>query len=182
MKMKRSIALRTVVILSAVIFYCSGIGQAQDVHYDFVQGTDFSKFKTYRLAEIPGNSHPNQILDGQIKQAIEMQLATKGLAKTDNENADLVVTYQTAVNEQRQWNAYGMGGGWGWGGGMATATSSTIDIGTMVIDIYDASAQKLIWRGVATKTIDPSKNPEKNLERLNKGIAKLLKHYPPPVK
>jgi Domain of unknown function (DUF4136) len=183
MKMKNSsIAFRTGVVLCAVLFYGGGVAQAQDVHYNFVQGTDFNKYKTYKLVEIPGNSHPNQILDGQIKQAIELQLATKGLTKTDNDNSDLYVTYQIAVNEQRQWNAYGMGGGWGWGGGMATATSSTIDIGTLVIDIYDVKAQKQIWRGDATKTLDPSKNPEKNLEKLNKGIAKLLKHYPPPVK
>jgi uncharacterized protein DUF4136 len=181
MKLNKSIALRTGIILSAVIFYCSGVGQAQDVHYDFVQGIDFNKYKTYKLVEV-GNTHPNQILDGQIQQAIEMQLASKGLAKTDSENADLYVTYQTAVNEQRQWNAYGMGGGWGWGGGMETATSSTIDIGTLVIDFYDTAAKKLIWRGSATKTLDPSKNPEKNLERLNKSIAKLLKNFPPRVK
>jgi hypothetical protein len=63
---------------------------------------------------------------------------------------------------------------------MATVTSSTIDVGTLVIDMYDVAAQKQVWRGDATKTIDPSKNPEKNQERLQKGIAKLLKHFPPP--
>jgi hypothetical protein len=179
--MKRSIAFQIAVVLCAILFYGGGVAQAQDVHYNYVQGTDFYQYKTYKLVEV-GAQHPNQIVDGQIKQAIELQLAAKGLTRTDNEDSDLYITYQIAVNEQRQWNAYGMGGGWGWGGGMATATSSTIDIGTLVIDIYDVKAKKLIWRGDATKTLDPSKNPQKNLERLQKGIAKLLKHYPPPVK
>lgn len=163
------------------MFYRGGLAQAQDVHYNYVQGTDFNQYKTYKLVEV-GGEHPNQILDGQIKQAIELQLATKRLTKTDNDNSDMYVTYQIAVNQEREWNAYGTGGGWGWGGGMATLTSSTIDIGTLVLDIYDVKAQKLIWRGNATKTLNPSKNPQKNLERLNKGVAKLLKLFPPPVK
>jgi hypothetical protein len=48
--------------------------------------------------------------------------------------------------------------------------------------MYDVAAKKQVWRGDASKTLNPSKNPEKNQERLQKGIAKLLKHYPPPVK
>jgi hypothetical protein len=183
MKMsKRSIAFRTAVVLYAILFYCVGIAQAQSVHYNYVPGTDFSKYRTFKLVESPSGKHPNPILDGQIQQAIVSVLASKGLTKTDSDNADLFVTYQIAVDQQKQWNAYGTGGGWGWGGGMATVTSSTIDVGTLVIDMYDVAAQKQVWRGDATKTIDPSKNPEKNQERLQKGIAKLLKHFPPPAK
>jgi hypothetical protein len=179
---KRSIAFRTGVVLCAALFYCVGVAQAQSVHYNYVPGTDFSKYKTYKLVESPNSKHPNQIVDGQIKQAIETELSAKGLTRTDNENADLYVTYQIAVDQEKQWDAYGTGGGWGWGGGMATATSSTINIGTLVIDMYDVAAKKQVWRGDATKTINPGKNQEKNLEHLQKGIAKLLKNYPPRVK
>src|SRR5262245_47498690 len=91
-KKKSSFAFRSGGMLTAVLYCCGGGGHAQDVHYNFAQGTDFNKYKTYKLVEAPGNRHPNQILDGQIKQAIEMQLATKGLVMTDNENADLYVT------------------------------------------------------------------------------------------
>jgi len=40
----------------------------------------------------------------------------------------------------------------------------------------------LAWTGRATKTLDPSKNQQKNLNNLNKAVAKLLKNYPPPMK
>ncbi len=180
MKMnKRSIAFPIWIALCAVVFYCAGAAQAQSVHYNFVPGTDFSKYRTFKVVESPSGAHPNQIVDGQIKQAIETDLAAKGLTRSDNENVDLYVTYQIAIDQQKQWNAYGTGGGWGWGGGMATATSSTIDIGTLVIDMYDVAAKKQVWRGDATKTINPGKNEEKNLEHLQKGIAKLLKNFPP---
>jgi Domain of unknown function (DUF4136) len=179
---KRSITLQTAVALWAALFYCGGVAQAQSVHYNYVPGTDFSKYRTFKLVESPNGKHPNQILDGQIKQAIATELSAKGLTQTDDENADLFVTYQIAVDQEKQWNAWGTGGGWGWGGGMATVTSSNINIGTLVVDMYDVAAKKQVWRGDASKTIDPSKNPEKNLERLQKGIAKLLKNFPPSSK
>jgi hypothetical protein len=61
---------------------------------------------------------------------------------------------------------------------MGSATQSTIDIGSLVVDMYDPSSKQLVWTGTATKTIDPSSNQEKNEKNLNKSMAKLLKYYP----
>lgn len=155
--------------------------RAQDVTYNFMPGTDFAKYHTYKWVNIEGGAHPNQIMDQEIKPSIDSQLASKGLTKTDND-ADLYVGYQVAVDQQKEWNAYGMGGGLRWGGGMATATSSTINVGTVVLDMYDPGTKQLVWTGHATKTIDPSSNQEKNMKNLNKSMAKLLKNYPPKQK
>lgn len=152
---------------------------AQTVRTNYMPGTDFSKYKTYKWVAIEGASHPNQIMDEEIKQAIDAQLASKGLTKTDGDQADLYVGYQVSVDQEKQWNAYGMGGAWRLGGGMATATSSTINVGTLVLDMYDPYVKQLVWTGRATNTIDPSKSQEKNQEKLNKAMAKLLKNYPP---
>jgi len=151
---------------------------AQDVKYNFMPGTDFSKYHTYKWVNIEGGSHPNQIVDAQIKQAVDSQLSSKGLTKTTDDKADVYVGYQIAVDQEKQWNAYGMGGGVRWGG-MANATSSTINVGTLVIDMYDSGTKQLVWTGNATKTIDPSGNQEKNQKNLDKAMAKLLKNYPP---
>jgi hypothetical protein len=62
---------------------------------------------------------------------------------------------------------------------MGTATESTINIGTLVLDVYDPATKQLVWTGRASKTIDPSNNQEKNQKNLNKAMAKLLKNYPP---
>jgi Domain of unknown function (DUF4136) len=153
---------------------------AQDVKYNFMPGTDFSKYHTYKWVVIEGGSHPNQIVDQEIKQAVDSQLAMKGMTKTDSDKADLYIGYQIAVDQEKQWNAFGMGGPrWG---GMGTATSSTISNGTMVLDMYDPSTKQLVWTGNATKTLDPSSNQEKNQKNLNKAMQKLLKNYPPPQK
>jgi hypothetical protein len=152
---------------------------AQDVKTNSMPGVDFSKFHTYKWVAVDGAQQPNQIVDAQIKQAVDAQLSAKGLTKTDSDKADLYVEYQIATDQERQWNAYGTGGGWRFGGGMATATQSTITIGTLVLDMYDPSTKQLVWTGRASKSLDPSSNQQKNEERLNKAMAKLLKTYPP---
>jgi hypothetical protein len=153
---------------------------AQDVRYNFMPGTDFAKYRTYKWVPIEGGSHPNQIADAQIKSSVDSQLAAKGLTKTDGDNADLLIGYQVSVDKEKQWNAYSMGGARF--GGMGSATSSTISNGSLVLDMYDPTSKQLVWTGTATKTLDPSSNQEKNQKNLDKAMAKLLKNYPPPQK
>ena len=179
--MKFNLKAATLCVVASLLVLCaSQVAFAQDVHYNFMPGTDFSKYHTYKWVAIEGGAHPNQIMDAEIKQAIDSQLASKGLTKTDRDKADLYVGYQIAVDQQKQWNAWGTGRGFG--GGMGSATSSTINIGTLVLDMYDPGTKQLVWTGHATKTVDPSSNQEKNMKNLNKAMAKLLKNYPPKQK
>jgi hypothetical protein len=164
-------------VLGVTLLAC-GVASAQDVKTQSMPGTDFSKYHTYKWVTIEGAKQPNQITDAQIKQAIESQLAAKGLTKVESDPADLDIGYQVAVQQETQWNAYGTGG-MRWGGGMGTATQSTINIGTLVLDFYDPTSKQLVWTGRATKTLNPSGNQEKNQKNLNNAMAKLLKNYPP---
>jgi Domain of unknown function (DUF4136) len=163
----------------ALALLACGAAFAQDVSYNSMPGIDFSKYHTYKWVTIEGATYPNQIVDTQIKNSIDSQLASKGLTKSDTDKADLYIGYQASINQQKQWNAYGMGGGLRWGGGMATAQSSTISIGTLVLDMYDPSTKQLVWTGRATKTLDPSANQNKKQKNLDKAMQKLLKNYPP---
>src|SRR5215471_6058115 len=179
LKLDQSILAKACITFAVALMACI-VAQGQDVRYNFMPGTDFSKCHTYKWVAIEGASHPNQIMDAEIKQAVDSQLAAKGLTKTDSEKADLYVGYQIAVDQERQWNAWGTGRGFG--GGMGSATSSTISIGTLVLDMYDPGTKQLVWTGNATKTMDPSSNQEKNMKSLNKAMEKLLKNYPPKQK
>jgi hypothetical protein len=175
-------------LASVVVLY------AQDVKYNYRQGTDFSKYRTYKWVHGINGAPPiggklDDILDGEIKESIDAQMAGKGLTKVESGNADLVIDYQIALTQEKQWNAtgFGWGGGPAWGGwgpwGMesvsGTASSSTINIGTLVLGIYDPGAKQLVWIGAVTKTVDPGKNQEKNRRNLDKATQKLLKDFPP---
>jgi len=174
---------------------CSGTF-AQDVRTNYMPGTDFSKYHTYAWVDdvqgVPAvGGHPDQILDAQVKQAIDSQMAAKGFTKVENgSKADLLLSYQLAIDKEKQINGFGdnpggwggWGGGWGpWGGGFGTFSASTSSnyIGTFVVGMYDPAVKKLVWIGAAQHAIEPSKNQEKNQQKLNKGAQKLLKEFPP---
>ena len=171
--------LRFAVLAGLVLLAGRGI-VAQQVHYNFMPGTDFSKYHTYMWVDIPSNVHPNQIVSQEIKQAVNSVLASKGLTLATGNTADVYVGYQCSIDQERQWSAWGSGGRLM--GGMGSATSSTISNGTLAVDFYDPASKQLIWRGSAAQTLNPSGNQEKDMQKLNKAVAKLLQNYPPKQK
>jgi Domain of unknown function (DUF4136) len=185
--MKRLAVLSLIMLLLAPV-----MAVAQEVRYNFDKSADFSKFKTYKWVPIKDASKVSDLVDKQIKDAIDTELATKGLTKVEGDDANLYIGYQPAVGEEKQFNSYstgwGYGPGWGggWYGGMGSTTTtgstSTIYKGQLALDMYDSTGHDLVWRGVASKTIDPKAKPEKQQKNLAKAVKKLLKNYPPPVK
>jgi len=191
--MKRINGFQTMAGLFLMLCCWSTPAWAQDVRYNFDKGTDFSKFKTYKWVALKDAPALSELVDKQIKSAIDAELAKKGLVKSDSDSADLYVGYQAAVAKEKEFTSYssdwGYGGGWyrgGWyrGGGMSTTTgqTSTIYVGQLALDMNASSPKSLVWRGVVSKTIDPKAKPEKQEKNLAKAVAKLLKNYPPPVK
>jgi hypothetical protein len=166
---------------------------AQDVRYNFDKNADFSKFKTYKWVTLKDAQKVNDLVDKQIVDAVDAELATKGLTKVTEDSANLYIGYQAGIGQEKQYTSYssdwGYGPGWyggGWYGGpsMGTTTgqTSTIYVGQLALDMYDSANKDLAWRGVASKTIDTKAKPEKQQKNLAKAVKKLLKNYPPPVK
>ena len=166
---------------------------AQDVRYNFDKNADFSKFKTYKWVSLKDAPTVNDLVNKQIIDAVDAELATKGLTKVTDDSANLYIAYQAGVGQEKQFTSFssdwGYGGGWyrgGWygGPGMSTTTgqTSTIFVGQLALDMYDSANKDLAWRGVASKTIDPKAKPEKQQKNLAKAVKKMLKNYPPQPK
>jgi hypothetical protein len=180
-------------LLIASVLLIAGCAVAQDVRYNFDRDADFSKFKTYKWVSLGATTQGDSLLSKQIKTAVEVELGVKGLTKVEDDTADLYIGYQTAVGQEKSFTSYnsswGYGPGWyrgGWygypGGGMTTGQTSTIYTGQLDLDMYDSANHDLVWRGVASKTIDTNAKPDKQQKNLIKAVAKLLKNYPPRVK
>jgi hypothetical protein len=162
-------------ILPAVVCMC-GLATAQQISTQYDQTTDFSKFHTYKWITVNSSEPANQIMSDNIVGAVDAALAGRGMVRVE-QNPDLLVGFQTALQKEQQLNYWNDGGPWM--GGYGSATTSTINVGTLVLDMYDPDRKKLIWRGSATKTLDPSSNAEKKYKNLEKAADKLLKHFPP---
>ena len=174
---------------------CSGI----KVLSDYDKTVDFTKFKTYQYHGWADNS--DKIMTPFDKERIEQAFADefnkRGL-KYVKENGDLLVVLHIVTEQKQQTTAsttstgvgyggyggyggyYGYGPGWGWGGGMGTSTTtySTYDytVGTLVVDVYDAAAKKLIWESSGSGTIDD--NPQTRDKNIPKSVALIMQPYP----
>lgn len=170
---------KKLVLLLALGFLLCGVALAQTVTTTRAAGVTFSKYRTYRWVAIKGQ-HFDPSVDAQIKQSIDSQLAARGLTKA-NDRADLDVAYQVAINQEEKWQAYE-----DW----TTQTTFgeqrlpqrklvTIEIGTLVIDVYDTAAKELVWEGRASKTLNPSSSQKDRQRKLDIAAEKLLAKFPP---
>jgi len=158
------------------------------VHYD--KSVDFAKYKTYGWAPVGAVAHPMLALD--IVGAVDQEMAAYGLTKVPS-NPDLLVQMYGAVDTEVSmtsnnpiYNATGgippfdpsmtsPGNSLYWDGYYGNSTV-VVHPGQLIIDIIDAKAKKLIWRGMGSEAI--SNNPDKLMDQANSTVSKLFKEYP----
>ena len=177
---------KTLAITTLLAIFCALPAIAQKVYIDYDETADFSSYETFAWGKTPEVSlhDSSPLMHSRLKNAIEYQLTTGGLIE-DAESPDLYVTYhgeeeEKVVVDTRAWG-YGHSRGWRrdpyWGTslGNASTTVRSYDVGTLIIDIWDAKEKRLIWRGSATKAI-PSK-PEKQAKLIDDAVAKLARAW-----
>ena len=159
---------------------------AQDVKYDFVAGTDFSKYKTYKWRRADKARYPEPASDQILIRAIDEQLTAKGLTKTESDTADLFVIYQLAVVEDVEWSSFTNDIQWSTGAnslpGFRGSTTNSTDLirkGWLMVDMYDNNQQKLVWQASATKTLGKGTDPKKMERNAKKAMTKVFANYPP---
>jgi len=166
----------------AIFFALTAAALAQQVKTDYDHDAKFGQYKTYSWEKVQTR---DPLLVDRIKDAVNGALTAKGWTQVDSGSDVCVVAMEITQNQQTLNTFYdGFGGGWRWrgGGGFgdATTTTETYQVGTLVVDLFDAKAKNLIWRGSSSDTL--SNNPDKNTKNLDKGVQKMFAHFPPEAK
>lgn len=149
---------------------------AQQVKTDYDHNANFGHYKTYSWEKVQTK---DPLMVDRIKSAVNSALAAKGLTEVPSGGDVEVFAIETTQNQQTLDTFYnGFGGGRRWGGfGDATTTVETYKVGTLVVDLFDAKTQKLIWRSSSSDTL--SDKADKNTKNLDKGVNKMFQHFPP---
>jgi hypothetical protein len=163
----------------AMLFCLTSASFAQQVKTDYDRSVNFSQYKTYSWEKVQTQ---DPLWVDRIRSAVDADLATKGWTQVPSDGNISLVAIEATKNEQTLNTFYnGFGGGWRWGGfgglGDATTTTDTYQVGTLVLDMFDTQTKKLVWRGSASDTL--SDKTDKNIKNLDKGVQKMLKHFPP---
>ena len=170
---------RQILILIGMMFLLAGNSLAQKVKTDYDRNADFGKYKTYSWEQVKTKDPLNV---DRIKNAVNMTLAAKGWSLVSSGGDVCIVAMEITQNQQTLNTFYdGFGGGWRWRGfggfSEATTTTDTYQVGTLVVDLFDAKTKQLIWRGDSSDTL--SNNSNKNIENLDKGVEKMFNKFPP---
>jgi hypothetical protein len=170
---------KTIMLSVAMMMLASVVSVAQQVKTDYDRSANFNQYKTYSWDNVKTK---DPLLVDRIKSAVNSTLAAKGFTQVDS-GGDLTINAMEITRNQQTLNTFYDGGfgRWRWGGfGDATTTTETYKIGTLVVDLFDTQSKELVFRGSSSDTI--SNNSDKNIKNLNKGVAKIFKHFPPEAK
>jgi hypothetical protein len=156
----------------ACIAYTNAVGQQVSVNFN--QSQSFSQYHTYAWGSDNTNKVQNSILAQVAEQNINTALQGKGLQKVEpGQSPDVLVTANGGLKQQTSYTAWGMRG---IGGGMGGITPEQNVVGTLVVDLYDAKSQSLVWRGLAQDTLN--NNGNKNQQLVQKAVTKMFKQWP----
>jgi hypothetical protein len=168
--------MRVATLAGTAALLLSTTALAQDITYDYDKAADFAAVKTYAWTD--GHNLKDELNHKRIVNAVDAQLSAKGLRKAEpGETPDVFVAYHAGVR-QGDFQISGTGGGpyrparWG------TARVEQVTVGVLAVEIINPTGDAM-WRGVATKDLDPNASPEKREKNINKAAEKLFKKYPP---
>jgi hypothetical protein len=152
-------------------------------------------------SNVPGA--PGSFVDKRIRQNVNQQMQAKGV-REDTQNPDLLVAYSIGVEEKEvvteEGNVYGgphaapypyrrhpgarypygrypyyePRGSW-----TRDIQVQTYQEGTLIIDLIDAKAEALVWRGVAQGTVQQNVSAEQRSKNVADAVAKIFETYPP---
>lgn len=173
--------LRVLFILSVVAFLMS-CSTAYNVKYDYSTGTNLAGLKTFDWMAVPAKAEINPLNVKRVKNAVNANLAAKGLTKTSDNPDFLIAAHMGKKDKTRitDWG-YGYGRHGRYWGGARPVDVYQYEEGSLILDFVDAKSKQMIWRGSANAQLDMAKTPEKRLKIINEVVEKILEKFPPPA-
>jgi hypothetical protein len=160
----------------------------QKVYIDYDRTARLSSFKTFAVATPQREESLEQsapVTHRHLLGAIRKRLLSAGRLTEDTSSPDIYVTYRVATKDAMSMNTtpgYETGPGWRagyyWAGaswGVSSTPADAYEVGTLVIDAWDAKAKRAVWRGVATDTI--TADPKKANKSIDGALEKLMKKW-----
>jgi hypothetical protein len=185
--MQRIQRLLVTALLGLLVAGCSGIAVKQD--YD--SAANFGALKSFSwqsaVQASTGNElTDNTLLDSRFRAAVERELQAKGHTKLAT-GSDYLVAYSYTVQNkvERDRGSVGVGvgssrrGGFGGIGFDLGYGDRDYEQGTLIIDVLDPAAGKLLWRGFARQRLVWQSDPEETTARINEAVAAILQKFPP---
>ena len=174
----------TATLLVAFFLGCASTRVTDD--YDV--NADFSSYATFawlpQPQEMTGDARINNpLIAERVRSAIDRTLTAKGYRPASETPPDFFVGYFLSLEQKLDVYTidryYGAGPYRRWSGAGFETHVNQYEEGTLVIDIVDAAAERLVWRGSGSRRISKSPTPQKSTQRVNEAVEAILARFPP---
>lgn len=178
---------RSVLPCVALLALAACAGSDVRVSWDRDESFAFPAYRTWSWLErpVPESIDPRLYapeLDARVRREVERALAARGYERVDA-GGDFGVRYHVAVEEMvdvqtiNEYYGYGAGLGASPSGGTTTYTR-TWEQGTLILDVVDRDAARLVWRGSAQAEIHPGADSAHRDERVRRAVEGILSGFP----
>jgi len=166
--------LYLMVKLTAALWLCCVLGQAQNIKVEYDKNRDFTGYKTYQFGEgeiiTPTDQRlvPDASLHSWVRTSVQKELTGKGLQQVDSA-AHLVVSYIIGAlprSDVQDLGPMGM-----IPGDPNQTWSRSFQQGSLIIDLHDR-AKNLVWRVNASTTTNAPDAQKMIDEVVAKGFRK----------
>ena len=134
---------------------------------------DFSRYTTYSWGEGTPARRPD--VQDLIVAAVDRELAAHGLMKVDGGGALNVLTH--ALVDKHTLDKLADPTYFKFWSGVNIVDPRTLKEGSLVVDLQEVDSERIIWRGLATATVD--KTFKKLGRKIDKVVAKMFRDFPP---
>src|SRR5258708_13973100 len=146
MKIRKTIALSI-----AMVVLWENASMAPKDRTNYGNAANFVQYKTYSWESVQTK---DPLWVDRIKSAVNSSLSAKGWTEVKSGGDVSIMAMEVTRNHQTLNTFYDGLGAWRWGGfGEATTTTETYKVGTLVVDLFDTTTKKLIWRASQSPTL-----------------------------
>ena len=146
---------------------------------DVDKQADFSAYRTFDFGAQA--EAPTSIDCRRIEQGLAEQLEGKGLIKV-NSGGDLSVHHDIVEESELVSSGSSVSFGYGWNSfGVITSSPERYKerkYGKLVVELVDAKANQVVWKGVSSRKLSESMSSEKRESLIQEEIAKMFESYP----
>jgi len=186
--------MKTTAFLLVLLVLAVSPAFGQKVFIDYDKDHEPGTLKTFMWKKTPGTSleKDNPLLHSRIVQGIEHYLSMGGMIEVETD-PDAYVTYhgstKTDVSVNTSTFGYVVPIGWGYGGyygfygvpavafGVGvTSNTAVYRKGTLIVDVWDARTNEMVWRGIAAE-LKMTEVAETMVKRVDKALALMVKKW-----
>lgn len=172
-----------VFLVSLLVLALSGC--ASNVVTDYDSGTVFGNYASWAFAPKGEGKSFTSLDGGRIESAVERELNRKSMRKVEQEQADLLVTWEIVEEERLERTGVGLGFGFGsgnFGWGLSSAPPvREIQEGKLVVELVDTDTDRVVWRAASRRYLNENQSSETRRELIDEVVADMFEKYPPGV-